>query len=493
MKASELGDFWIQSFINKITQSFKEAESSYEKIKNKDGDYGKSINRLVNFYDYVLTCIQKRKENINISKVNETVNMPPQLSNQYFQVKRQLADKQGKKDELMKQVNQVNSEMTILNKNIIALEAKAAEMIGQEVKEQPIQQPQQQPQQPQEQTQQQPQETTESMAEKFYPSLDEAEEEERFTGKLMPHPKDPDYLMHKGRVIGKVKQPSWHEGHAEYRDLTDVQKRHYDEIDDKILKLEREQDGIDVTIIVLKEDIRDIKSRATEREMESEEWSAEVQEKWGWNVFDAVNAGTSKSELEKMGVPKRDAQDLLEMWDYYYAGGLGEIEQEIGDLKKEIEKLQKQSGKLDDQVTNLKNKQDDIGRKKVDPKFVYDPEGFEPIRESEYEEAWEDEGYEESEEDEPGDEWLFHVRLYPEAEEPVLVKIFKPSDDENWEMTVLEGDAAALEEMTFTDDYDKIEIISYLADLYDEVEEIDNLEAWEEIDDKSEIDKKFYN
>jgi hypothetical protein len=68
-----------------------------------------------------------------IKYLNEDVTIPPQLANQYLAIKKQMAVKQSKKDQLMKSVNQVDNEMGILNKNLIAIETKAAELQGKEL------------------------------------------------------------------------------------------------------------------------------------------------------------------------------------------------------------------------------------------------------------------------------------------------------------------------------------------------------------------------
>jgi len=65
-----------------------------------------------------------------IKYLNEDVTIPPELANQYLSVKKQISDKQTKRDQLMKSVNQVDNEMNILNKNLIAIETKAAELQG---------------------------------------------------------------------------------------------------------------------------------------------------------------------------------------------------------------------------------------------------------------------------------------------------------------------------------------------------------------------------
>lgn len=69
----------------------------------------------------------------DIKYLNEDVTIPPELANQYLAIKKQIADKQTKRDQLMKTVNQVDNEMNILNKNLIAIETKAAELQGKEV------------------------------------------------------------------------------------------------------------------------------------------------------------------------------------------------------------------------------------------------------------------------------------------------------------------------------------------------------------------------
>lgn len=69
-------------------------------------------------------------------RLNEEVTIPPELASQYLSVKKQMLDKQTKKDRLMKSVNQVDNEMNILSKNLIAIETKAAQMSGQEEQQQ---------------------------------------------------------------------------------------------------------------------------------------------------------------------------------------------------------------------------------------------------------------------------------------------------------------------------------------------------------------------
>jgi len=69
------------------------------------------------------------------------------LAQQYLAVKRQMSDRRTKRDGLMKQINQIDSELNILERNLIAIESKAAD---QQAKQQTTQQPQVQKTQAQE-------------------------------------------------------------------------------------------------------------------------------------------------------------------------------------------------------------------------------------------------------------------------------------------------------------------------------------------------------
>jgi len=60
-------------------------------------------------------------------KINEDVNITdPTLAQQFLAVKKQIADKRTKLDQQTKTINQINNEINILEKNLIAIETKAA-------------------------------------------------------------------------------------------------------------------------------------------------------------------------------------------------------------------------------------------------------------------------------------------------------------------------------------------------------------------------------
>ena len=86
---------------------------------------------------------------------------------------------------------------------------------------------------------------------------------------------------------------------------------------------------------------------------------------------------------------------------------------------------------------------------------------------------------------------LFYLRI--NTEYPAIVKVYKAADiDDRWEMSVVEGDNTALDEMEFDPEFTKTEIIEYLADIYEDIEEIDEEFFEDVIDDKQELDDDFY-
>ena len=68
---------------------------------------------------------------ITRKKLNEDVSITDStLAQQYLAVKKQMADKRTKRDQLMKNVNAIDSELNILEKNLIAIETKSAQKTG---------------------------------------------------------------------------------------------------------------------------------------------------------------------------------------------------------------------------------------------------------------------------------------------------------------------------------------------------------------------------
>ena len=71
------------------------------------------------------------KESLN----EEGITIPYELSTQYLSVKNQIATKVSRKNQLIKAVNQVQNEIDIFNRNLLAIETKAAQMQGQEIQQ----------------------------------------------------------------------------------------------------------------------------------------------------------------------------------------------------------------------------------------------------------------------------------------------------------------------------------------------------------------------
>lgn len=68
---------------------------------------------------------------IKRKRLNEDISInDPGLAQQYLAVKKQITDKNTKRNQLMRSVNQIDSEIDILNKNLIVIETKAAQKQG---------------------------------------------------------------------------------------------------------------------------------------------------------------------------------------------------------------------------------------------------------------------------------------------------------------------------------------------------------------------------
>jgi len=124
---------------------------------------------------------------------------------------------------------------------------------------------------------------------------------------------------------------------------------------------------------------------------------------------------------------------------------------------------------------------------KVEDKEPYEPELME---EEDVETELELLNYEE--EDEPQDEYVFHVRIDSDLEGEIVAKIYRDSEDDYWTIRVVKGDEEPLQSMQLDPRLDKLEIIGYLADFYNEIEIIDKKEYEYLLDDKDEIDAEYY-
>jgi hypothetical protein len=90
-------------------------------------------------------------------------------------------------------------------------------------------------------------------------------------------------------------------------------------------------------------------------------------------------------------------------------------------------------------------------------------------------------------------DYLFALRLNrPDDDEEIIAKVYRNEDDEFWKIRVVQGDEEPLEAMQFDPEMQMVDIIERLAEIYDEVEEVDVKDYEDLIDDKEESDEKFY-
>ena len=413
--------------------------------------------------------------------INEA-DIPPELSNQYFAIQKQITDKNGKKGQLMKQVQQLDSEINILQKNLIAIEQKAAEVNQQ--------QPQQQSQEVNNQQQNTQQNNTNANE-----SFIHADVEDFQTDVVDSLIEDYDIPEEKAKYLVHDKynqdvMSDYHNGFSYHNAANDIIK----------------QEGIEFASTI----------------REAEEFSGSVISDYSWNVLDALNGPGTVQDLIKLGVPdEKKAKQLMGDWEYYY-GEDNKIEKDTEEALQKIKKLEANRDKLESKKYILENRQSNIGKQGKDKRVFKSINEFEGLNEEDdmhifnlFPDEIEDDklaaevDYKPAEkksdteirdfqEDKDDDgvytsDYLFFIRMFPDDEPPILAKIFRPDEDQRWEITVLRGDGSSLKNMEFTKDYDKVEIISYLADLYDETEELDKTDVDKIIDDKPEVDKENYD
>ena len=91
-------------------------------------------------------------------------------------------------------------------------------------------------------------------------------------------------------------------------------------------------------------------------------------------------------------------------------------------------------------------------------------------------------------------DYLFALSLNrPGDNEKIIAKVYRNEGDEFWKIRVVQGEEQPLEGMQFDPDMQMVDIIERLAEIYDEVEEVDVEDYEEMIDDKEENDAKYFN
>jgi hypothetical protein len=299
--------------------------------------------------------------------INEDVDIPAQLSARYVAVKKQLADKQTQKDALVKQMNQKDSEITILNKNLIAIEQQAAQLQGKEAEVKP---------------------TT--------------------------------------AAAGEAKPAA---GTTTTTTTTTPTKE------------SKSEDTIEAILL---------------------EWE-ELDERLFGKKVDPMKPFLDA--MDELNLYPEDSDDFG-LGDSKYATDLPSEEEPVYP-----EDTEEDFG-LGDNRFNESVDSDDIDIVEVDDQDDKDGGDVEEI----------------------SPDYLFALSLNrPGDDENIIAKVYRNEGDDFWKIRVVQGEEQPLEGMQFDPDMQMVDIIERLAEIYDEVEEVDIEDYEDMIDDKKENDDKYFS
>lgn len=467
---------------------------------------------------------------MKVKRINEDVSITDStLAQQYLAVKKQMADKQTRRDNLMKQVNQLDSEMNILQKNLIAIEAKSAAASVKSEEKEKVQQPDQKAAEtkPATTTETQPQEGTnesftpnpafDEFMEEVIASIDEtyhdgeglvyqykplikkyfkkgetAEDVASMIIEMETNWKDTGVEFNKIRQAwgGDDENESYIGGdnmgkfnanmgtptrvaESIYDDLTSSIQTELEDLEKELQKLTDIKDYIEnYDNQGVKEDPEDvdidININVDGEEEVPEELPTEVEELPAIPQDTIALPSPDEEDGMFMGVPET-IEDYDEDKDY------SNISDEIVDTEDRPDPFTPgEEEKIVDETL------------KAEDKAPYVPQ---LVEQEDIETELELMNYED--EDEPQDEYVFYIRLEPDTDEEVVAKIYKEDEDDEWTTRVVKGDEA-IQDIQFDNRLNKLDIIGYLANLFGEVEEIDKKEYEYLLDDKEKIDKEYY-
>ena len=215
------------------------------------------------------------------------------------------------------------------------------------------------------------------------------------------------------------------------------------------------------------------------------------------------------SRNPRYSLKTKEKEELIMPHNYY-----GNILQEIDDKREEIIKqLRKLYGKSEpeeeltyDEVIRRKKELDEETDSPTNPfeltedeklidetlKIEEDKPPYVPelLEKEDIENELELMNYEED--DEPQDEYVFHIKMDEGTEDEIIAKVYRDNEDDYWTVRVVKGDEEPLQSMKFDPVLDKLDIIGYLADMYNDVETIDHKEYEYLISDKDKVDKEYY-
>jgi hypothetical protein len=308
--------------------------------------------------------------------INEDVDIPASLSQRYVAVKKQLADKETQKNVLTRQINQRDQEINILQKNINAIEAQAAELQAK--------------------------------------STDTA-----------PAPA--------AATSGSAKPAA---GTTTTTTTTTPTKE------------SKEEDSIEAILL---------------------EWEELDNRLFGRTIGDL-------DDLNPEDVYPEDTEEDFGLGDPNYAAQQDRFSSEDLPSEEYPEDTEEDFGIADPRYSNEDRFNESVDDDDID--IVKSPDEDEK-----------DDGEVET----ISPDYLFALRLIrPEDSEEIIAKVYRNDDHDFWKVRVVQGDEQPLEKMQFDPEMQMVDIIENLAEIYDEVEEV-NVEDYEDmIDDKEENDEKFY-
>jgi hypothetical protein len=382
--------------------------------------------------------------------IDDVIIQDPNIANQIVQTQKQINDR-------LKRMAQINSEIATFKQQIGALKdraiqaQKATMSTQQKAAAAPAPEGNAAPAQPQVQ------------AESYVPSLAEFlnEEEPQF----VPHFEDPAGTVYMG---GKPRFQKYKK--KVEREFTDKDWEKFDEIDKEI-------HPVQLSIEDLEDSLKDLLDSKQQMEFEMDNLAGQE----GMEVMELLSSGISEKEkikeFAKLGYTAKEFQDLQSELD-----SINKFHEEFDEKKYGIEGNIKKAKR---ELNGIYLKQEDIG---VSYKDDYMPV---EITESLYEEEEEEVDIEF---DEDKDENLFFVQIPPQTEidGEVIAKVFREEEGERWYVRDVENQAEFLDELVFQKNYSKPEIIGYLASIFGDVLEIDQEEFEDIIDDKEELDDKYF-
>ena len=380
--------------------------------------------------------------------IDDVIIQDPNIANQIVQTQKQINDR-------LKRVAQLNSEMATFKQQIGALKDRAIQ----------AQKAQMTTNQKSAEAKPAPEgnATPEVQAESYVPSLKEFlnEEEPQF----VPHFEDPAGTVYMG---GKPRFQKYKK--KVEREFTD---KNWEKFDSQEKELRSREEGLDD----MERDLKDLMDRKEQNDFDMDNLAGQE----GGEVMELLSSGVSDkdkikafAELGYTATHYKQLQDELNQ----YLLNMEEFDKKEILIKDHIKKIRERIGKDEKSLDN-------IG---VSYKDDYMPV---KITESIYEEEIE---FEEDNDTYDEEEDIFYVQIPPQTEidGEVIAKVFREDEGERWYVRDVENEAEFLDELVFQKNYTKPEIIGYLASIFGDVLEIGQEEFEDLIDDKEELDDKYF-